>query len=346
MTFIFDAHADIWSDVVVRRGRGERDIFLNHHLEKFKKGGISGGIFVMWIDPPHDQRPEKRLEEIIRAAQEELEEASDLLHLVRVASDFETAESMGKLPVVWGAEGLSGIGCDLGRLDVLYDLGIRHVSLTWNEANPLATGVKQDLDRGLTALGFEAVRRVEALGMLLDVSHLNEKSFWDVISVVRKPITASHSNARTLCDAARNLTDEQIRAVASTGGVIGINSYRDFIDHDRNKQTIERFVDHIDYMVSLVGVEHVGLGYDFCDYIEENLLNDKTVEVPESRVPDTLGLETAQKASDVLKHLRQRGYAESDIEKIAGGNFVRLLKKRMEECHETDHQSGADASSH
>ncbi|MZQ98250.1 MAG: membrane dipeptidase [Acidaminobacter sp.] len=331
MTFIFDAHADIWSDVVVRRSRGEREVFRNRHLEKFKKGGVSGGIFVMWIDPPFDQNPKQRLAEIIKAAQAELEEASGLLHLVRSASDFDAAAALGKMPVVWGVEGLSGIGSDLGGLEALYDLGIRHMSLTWNEANPLATGVKQAPDRGLTALGFEAVRQIEALGILLDVSHLNEKSFWEVMSATSKPLIASHSNARALCDAARNLTDEQIRAIASTGGIIGINSYRDFIDLDPAKQTIERFVDHIDYIVSLVGVQHVGLGYDFCDYIEENLIQGSMLDASRSTAPDTLGLETAEKASEVLKHLRERGYKESDIENIAGANFVRLLKDRLEE---------------
>jgi membrane dipeptidase len=326
MTFIFDAHADIWSDVVVRRSRGEREVFRNCHLEKFKKGGVSGGIFVMWIDPPFDQNPEHRLAEIIKAAQEELEEASGLLHLVRSASDFETAAALGKMPVVWGVEGLSGIGSDLEGLEALYELGIRHMSLTWNEANTLATGVKQDPDRGLTTLGFEAVRQIEALGILLDVSHLNEKSFWEVMSAASKPLIASHSNARTLCDAARNLTDEQIKGIASTGGIIGINSYRDFIDLDPARQTIERFVDHIDYIVSLVGVQHVGLGYDFCDYIEENLIQGGVSDASRTTAPDTLGLETAEKASAVLNHLQQRGYKESDIEKIAGGNFVRLLK--------------------
>lgn len=330
MTFIFDAHADIWSDVVVRRSRGEREVFRSRHLQKFKKGGVSGGIFVMWIDPPHDQNPEKRLAEIIKAAQAELEEASGLLHLVRAPSDFETAAALGKMPVVWGVEGLSGIGSDLGGLAALYDLGIRHMSLTWNEANALATGVKQDPDRGLTTLGFEAVGRIEALGILLDVSHLNEKSFWEVMSTASKPLIASHSNARTLCDAVRNLTDEQIKGIASTGGIIGVNSYRDFIDLDPKKQTLERFVDHIDYIVSLVGVEHVGLGYDFCDYIEENLIQGGAAEATRSTAPDTLGLETAEKASAVLSHLRQRGYKESDIENIAGGNIVRLLKDRLE----------------
>jgi len=331
MTFIFDGHADIWSDVVVRRSRGETEVFRNHHLEKFKKGGVSGGIFVMWIDPPFDQNPKQRLDEIIRAAQEEMEEASGLLHLVRTASDFEAAAVLGKMPVVWGVEGLSGIGSDLGGLERLYDLGIRHMSLTWNEANPLATGVRQDPDRGLTALGIKAVRRIEDMGILLDVSHLNEKSFWEVMSAASRPLIASHSNARTLCDAARNLTDEQIKGIASTGGIIGINSYRDFIDLDPKKQTIERFVDHIDYVVSLVGVQHVGLGYDFCDYIEENLIRGSVSELSRTTAADTLGLETAEKASSVLNHLRQRGYEESDIEKIAGGNFVRLLKNCLSE---------------
>lgn len=325
MTWIFDAHVDLWSDVVVRRGLGEKNIFKRRHLEKFKAGEIGGGIFVMWIDPPHDQYPEIRLEEMLEAAREELLEAAPLLRLVRDFTDIEKARSESKLPFVFGAEGLSGIGTQLNRLEDLYELGLRHASLTWNEANPLATGVGGDPQRGLTPLGFEALERMASLGMLLDVSHLNEKSFWDVLKTVNQPVIASHSSARTLCDVSRNLTDAQLEAVAATGGVVGVNSYRAFLDPVPERQTLERFVDHVDFMAQRIGVDHVGLGFDFCDYLEVPVLSSQT----EAPLPprETQGLEDARKAGAVLELLARRGYDQASIEKIANGNFLRVLRQ-------------------
>lgn len=322
---LFDGHADIWSDVTIKRLSGETDIFRRYHLNKFKQGGVSGGIFVMWIDPPHDQHPEQRLHEIVSAAGDEIIEADDLIHIVKTYSDFEAAAATGKMPVVIGVEGLSGIGEDLSQLDALYAFGARHASLTWNEANPLATGVREDPSRGLTPLGFDAVKKLEALGMLVDVSHLNEKSFWDVISAATKPLIASHSNCKALCDNGRNLTDDQLRAVAATGGLVGGNAWCDFIDLDPEKRTIERFVDHIEHMIEIIGEDHVGLGFDFCDYI----VSDALATFAEDTILETKGLEDATKASNVIEILKARGHSDVTLEKIAYGNFMRVLKATL-----------------
>jgi membrane dipeptidase len=319
---LFDGHADIWSDVVQKRLSGEREIFRNYHLDKFKEGGVGGGIFVMWIDPPHDQHPEQRLREIMSAARDEIIEAEDLIQIVKAYSDFEAAVATGKMPVVIGVEGLSGIGEDLNQLDALYAFGARHASLTWNEANALATGLSGDPLQGLTQLGFEAVKKLETLGMLVDVSHLNDKSFWDVLSISTKPLIASHSNSRAECDHKRNLTDDQLRAVAATGGLVGGNAWCDFIDLDPTKRTIERFVDHIEYMIELIGEDHVGLGFDFCDYIASGAM----ATFAEDAILETIGLENAAKAGHVIEILRRRGHKEVTLEKIASGNFMRVLK--------------------
>lgn len=322
---LFDGHADIWSDVVQKRISGERDVFRNHHLEKFKKGGVCGGIFVMWIDPPHDQHPKQRLGEIINAARDEIHEAKDLIQIIKTYSDFDAALSAGKMPVVIGVEGLSGIGEDLDQLDELYGFGARHASLTWNEANALATGLSGNPLKGLTKIGFEAVKKLETLGMLVDVSHLNEKSFWDVLNTATKPLIASHSNSRALCDHQRNLTDHQLRGIAATGGLVGANAWCEFIDLDPSKRTIERFVDHIEYMIDLIGEDHVGLGFDFCDYIASGAM----AAFAEGAVLETARLENASKAGHVIELLRDRGYQDMTLEKIASGNFMRVLKTTL-----------------
>ena len=166
----------------------------------------------------------------------------------------------------------------------MYNLGYRLAALTWNEKNILGTGAGENSCEGLTEIGKKAVRKMNEIGMIVDVSHANEKTFWDIAEISTKPFIASHSNARTLCDVPRNLTDEQIKAVAQSGGVIGVNGYIGFIKKCdfsspapienpdlSSKPDLKDLADHIDYIAGLVGVDYVGLGFDFCEYLSEEL---------------------------------------------------------------------------
>ena len=227
----------------------------------------------------------------------------------------------GKLNVLMGIEGLRAIKKNLDWLDTFYQLGFRHASLTWNEENDLGTGAKGDENRGITEIGKAAIRKMNELGMVVDVSHANEKTFWGIYETSTKPIIASHSNARSLCDHVRNLTDEQIKAIAETGGLVGAVAYKGFVDLDKEKQTIERYVDHIDHMVSLVGVKHVGIGFDFCEYLHA----DRT-----GKDMNPKGLEDASYAQNVIEELRKREYSEEDIRKIAYENFMRVIEMTFE----------------
>jgi len=165
------------------------------------------------------------------------------------------------------------------------------------------------------------VARMESLGMLIDVSHLNEKSFWDVIEVTTGPIIASHSNARALCGAPRNLTDQQIRAVAERGGVVGFNSWGDFID--ARDPTLARALDHISYLVDLAGPDHVGFGFDFMDYFD----SDPASPEPGQPLAFCRGLARCEDAPGLIEALRDRGYTEELLEKIAFGNFHRVISQ-------------------
>lgn len=321
MTKIFDGHGDIWNDVVKKRMSGEAAVIKNHHLDKFKKGNIFSGIFVIWIDSPPEHQPEKRFKQIFDAMHSELVENSDLLHVVKKVEDFDDAQLSGKFPIVLGIEGLDGIH-SIEALESLYDYGFRHASLTWNMANDFATGVKGSPNEGLTELGYQAIKFMEAKGMLIDVSHLNEKSFWDIISVVNHPIIASHSNVKELCPVPRNLTDEQIIAIKNTGGLIGVNAFREFIDLEQSKQTVSRLADHIDYLVILAGIDHVGFGFDFVDYLDEEAMGTFSNGLPEY----TKGLENCTMTENLIKELKARGYTETDIDKISYKNFMRVFK--------------------
>lgn len=327
---IFDGHGDIWTDVTCRiTENGERDVFRNRHLEKFRKGNVGGGIFVIWIDPPYDKDPEKRSAQIVRCIKQEMQDAGDILNIVREYGDFETGTRSGRINVVMGMEGLSQIGEDIDRINMFYDeLGVRHAMLTWNETNALAAGWPGDVDHGLTNAGRQAVKRIQDLGMVMDVSHLNDRCFRDVISLAQAPVIASHSNARALCPAMRNLTDDMILEIAKTGGLVGMNSLREFIDEDPGRQNVERLADHALHIAELAGTEYIGLGYDFDDYLGTEALSTFSGNTDS---PGGDGIADESEAGNLLQELRKRGFTEDDIEKVAYKNFYRVFRECWKE---------------
>lgn len=321
---IFDGHGDIWTDVTNKRiKRKERDIFRRYHLEKFKKGGVNGGIFVIWIDPPYDADPVKRSKEIVESIRCELEEASDILNPVKNFSDFALGTAAGKINAVTGMEGLSQIGEDIDLINYFYDeVGVRHAMLTWNEKNALASGWPQNPEEGLTKAGERAVRRIQDLGMVMDVSHLNDKGFWDVMKLAQGPVIASHSNARSVCPAMRNLSDDMLKEIAKSGGLTGINSLREFIDDKRENQNVQRLADHVEYIADLIGIEHIGLGFDFDDYLEEEALESFSANLDS---PSGQGIANEAEAGNLLNVLRKRGYTKDQLDAIAYKNFYRIF---------------------
>ena len=220
---IFDGHCDIFTDVLRRRLCGETQVLARHHLPKLRAGGIRGGCFVLWVDPPFTDDPAARMAKLLSAVAAEMAECNEAA-LVTSATEIESVAATERFPILLGIEGLSAIGEDVDAIDRLHAFGARHTMLTWNEANALATGAKADPSRGLTELGRRALARLEDLHMLVDVSHLNDRSFWDVLAAVHGPIVASHSNARALAEHPRDLTDDQLRAIAETGGLVGLNA--------------------------------------------------------------------------------------------------------------------------
>ncbi|MDO4788299.1 MAG: membrane dipeptidase [Johnsonella sp.] len=314
---IFDGHTDVLTDVVRRREKGEEDVFCTHHLPKWKKSGIRGGIFVIWIDYPHYHRPKERLQEILRAAEAELAQTKEVLQLVTKKKDFLKEEK--KITMILGMEGLSHVDEERGTevLDDYYRLGLRHASLTWNEENALATGVRGDEERGLTGLGREAVRKLNTLGVILDVSHLNERSFWDLADASDRPFIASHSNCAALCPHKRNLKDEQIREIGKRGGLVGLNSYCSFIHSEKEKQNPEGLARHAARIADLIGPEHLVFGFDFCDFLDHE--------------EGTKGLEDAGEAYHMLSSLENLGFSKKELEMISHLNYRNYIEKIWKE---------------
>ena len=199
-------------------------------------------------------------------------------------------------------------------LDRLAALGLRLGMLTWNEENQFAAGAAQDPRKGLTDLGRRAIRRMEDLGMLPDVSHLNDGGFREVIRLARGPVIASHSNCHALCPHPRNLTDEQLRAIRDSGGAAGLNVHHKFVHEDPERQTAETLALHAAHMAEVMGVEHVACGFDFCEFMGPG--NDAA-----------RGLEDCGHAAALLDCLERLGMSAKERSMIAHENFLRILAK-------------------
>ena len=178
--------------------------------------------------------------------------------------------------------------------------------------NQLAAGAGASPGQGLTDLGCQAVRRMEQRGMLVDVSHLSDGSFADVIRLAHGPVIASHSNCRALCDVRRNLTDDQLRAIRDTGGVVGVNAFHGFVHQDPERQTAEMLARHAAHMADVMGVEHVACGFDFCHFMGPGNEGAR-------------GLEDASQAGTLFFWLEKMGMSRRERELVARENFLRVL---------------------
>lgn len=320
---LIDIHGDIWADVTVKRSLGEKDIIKRYHLNRFKKGSMAGGVFIQWIDSLNDKNPKGSFLKSLKHMSQEIWENQDILSVIYNSRDFYNAVDNGKLAIILGIEGLSPLQNEVEGIYALYQMGFRQISLTWNEENKFATGVKGDVNRGLTELGKKAVKIMEDLGIILDVSHANDKTFWDIYKVANKPIIASHSNARSLCPVPRNLTDEQIKAIGESDGLVGVNAFNEFVHIDKDKRNVDYFIKHIEHIIELIGIDHVAFGFDFFEYLKE--------ETSETFIEDsykgTKGIENISKAPYLVERLRKRGFSKEDIAKISYKNYLNLMDR-------------------
>ena len=315
----FDAHSDIWCDVTQKRLDGGSNVFDTFHLPKFIKGGVEGSIFVIWVDPPNDADYAARTHQIMKCVSDEVKEC-DSFRIVHNYDEMIRAKNDDKIYVFIGVEGMAYVDEDLSRIDEYYNFGARECMLTWNESNSLGSGASSGNSNGLTDLGKKAVNKMQELGMILDVSHLNEAGFWDVIELAHTPVIASHSNASALCAHLRNLTDDQLKAIAKTGGVVGLNAYNQFIHSDPRKSTVERLADHAMHMIDIMGIEHVGCGFDFVDVFDSG-------DSYGDNGSYTRGLRNCTEISNLFDALAVRGLTPEDRAKIAYGHFQRVIKE-------------------
>lgn len=252
---------------------------------------------------------------------DDLEESSKTFLLVDNYSKVVAAKRKKRIAIIYFLQGLPPLEGELFYLKIFYKLGVRIIQLTYNERNDIGDGCLEKSNGKLSNFGTEVVKELNRLGILIDLTHLGENSFYHVLEISNSPVVVSHSNCRTICNHIRNLSDEQILAIAQAGGVIGINA---FPYHVKEKNpTVKNVIDHIDHIVNLVGSDHAGLGLDLSYYTNDIEKYPDLYMPPPDKVK---GLETPSGIPNIIKELIRRGYLKEDIMKILGGNFLRVYK--------------------
>lgn len=357
---VIDTHNDVLSEVTMKGLNIENDLTGKAYsdIARFKKGGVDIQVFSIFCDERFGKDTAYKYANIeIDSLYAIVGRNPDKMMIVTNPMQLQQAVKQKKLGCMMGVEGGHMIEDNLDYLDAFYKRGVRYMTLTWNNSTAWSTSAmdetrEKDLQhKGLTQFGKEVVRRMNQLGMIVDVSHVGEQTFWDAINTTIKPVIASHSCVYNLCPVFRNLKDDQIKAIGKNGGVIDLNFYSGFVDssYEKNQKlfhanhkteidslkalgkpiyeidewlaktykteaaalrpTLNQLLDHLDYIVKLIGVDHVGLGSDF----------DGISSSPQ-------GLDDVTDFSDITKALVERGYSKKDIEKILGGNFIRVFK--------------------
>jgi membrane dipeptidase len=358
---LVDTHNDVLSSATMRGLDIGTDLTGKTHsdIDRLLKGGVDVQVFSIFCDDHFGVGSAFRQANIeIDSLYAVAARNKDKMQIATTAADIEQAVKHHKLAAMMGVEGGHMIEDSIPYLDSLYSRGVRYMTLTWNNSTPWATSAMDETTRafvvtpyGLTDRGRAIVRRMNQLGMLVDLSHVGEKTFWDAIHTVTKPVICSHSSVYTLCPVFRNLKDDQIKAIGANGGVIQVNFYSGFLDSNYMPR-MQRFLsahknemdsmtaagmpgyavnehlskkypeetnalraplsllmDHIDYIVRLVGPDHVGIGSDF-----------DGIESPPQQLDDVTAYPI------ITEELIKRGYKKADIMKILGGNFIRVLK--------------------
>lgn len=355
---LVDTHNDAVTACIEKKVRLDQDLTgINHSdLKRMKTGGLDYQLFSIWCDGEKVNPYAWAMREMdtIDAV------AARNPDKIVVAKDWEAIKATlkaGKIVAQYGIEGGHMIEEDINRLDTFYNRGVRYMTLTWNNSPSWASShadekaSKQHQVKGLSDFGKQIIQRMNQLGMIVDVSHVGEKTFWDAIKTTTKPVIASHSNAYSICPVSRNLKDDQIKAIGKNGGAIFLNFFSGFVDSNFSKKdmafrkahaaevdsllatgiqreyaftllsdqykteseaikpTLEQLMQHLDHIVRLIGVNHVGIGSDF----------DGINSAPQ-------GLSTVLDYPNFTKALIARGYSNKDIKKILGGNFLRVYR--------------------
>ncbi len=302
-------------------------------LDRAIEGGLTAASQTLAANGTTMRRAIENINDVYRL----IDGVPDKVRLVLRASDIELARSEGKLGVIIGWQNASPLEDDAANLlPMFYRQGLRLMQLTYNERALTGCGCLEPRDDGLTGYGGQVVRAANALGIMVDVTHAGQKTAFDIAKATRKPIVASHSNARGLNPSPRNLTDEVIRAVADTGGIVGITTWAVITALSPDQPAmLSDFLQHLDYVVKLVGIDHVGIGTDLNE--TKRLSPIKTNfeatygfmlgKLANSRTTFLGDFKWVQEWPNVTRAMLAHGYSEEDVRKVLGLNFMRVAKE-------------------
>lgn len=307
---------------------------ISHYLPELEAGNIGVVGVAIYIEDRYLPKMGLRvaLDQVARLYAE-VEAASDHFAICKTFDEITRARSQKKIALLITMEGVEPLDDDVDLLRAFYELGVRSIGLTHARRNAAASGAifksSGSPSDGLTDFGRALVRECERLGIIIDLAHINPAGFDEIVDLTTKPLIVSHSNARRFYDIERNISDDQIKAVGRRGGVIGVNAI--LVSPKRDESTIDRYVDHIEHVVDLIGIDGVGIGFDFCEYLFDQLPADVRAELEQKLtlphfIPD---LTNHRHAANVTRKLIERGSSDGDIEKILRGNWLRVLRELL-----------------
>ncbi|MET9341109.1 membrane dipeptidase [Nonomuraea sp. NPDC003804] len=331
---VADTHNDLLMAVAARPPQRWAGFFRDRWLPQLREGGVNLQVLPVFIDDAF--RPEGALRETLRmieCAHVVAEGNADAVALCTDAAQIDAALDDGRIALVLAMESMPGLDADVELISTVYRLGVRIASIAHWGRTPLADGSGEDATgSGLTSHGVAALKEMERLGIVFDISHLGASGVAHVLELATRPLMATHSSARALRDHHRNLTDDQLRGVAATGGVVCVNFVPAFLADDPAGHTLDRLVDHIEHIAAVAGVDHVGLGPDFVREVLMDTTPPCCEELgygeidPLATLP---GLDGPRGLPLVTEALTRRGVPEKDILKILGGNVHRLLGEAL-----------------
>jgi membrane dipeptidase len=331
---IVDAHTDLLLEVAFRtHRRGEANPFGEQWLPLLEQGRVALQVCPAYADLAF--LPEGALREVlsqVRVFNRAVRQNPDRVLAVRRQADLDRVERGGVIGLLLSVEGAEALGYDPWMAEIMWDLGVRMMSLTWNRRNPFADGAAETDGAGLSELGKQLVDLCAELGMILDLAHASERAFWEVLDRVdRGLVVVSHAACRAIHDHPRNLSDRQLRGLAERGGVLGIMHHPLAIDP--SDPSLDRVVDHIDHAAEVMGIEHVGLGADFTRQVVRALGWE---EPPDALLPAGMRADAAitdlagpEDYPNLVTALERRGYEAERLSAVLGGNLLRAFRSAL-----------------
>ncbi|MFL6539481.1 MAG: dipeptidase [Chthoniobacterales bacterium] len=328
---LVDMHFDL--PLALYWDRARRDVIAADFLPEFEAGDIALlGVALYVEDKDLGERALRVALDQVALLHAEIE-SNPRLMLCRTFEEIEQALDEKRIAFLLTMEGAEPLGDDLHLVRIFHQLGLRMISLTHARVNAAASGgifaATGSPPTGLTSFGRELVQECERLGILVDLAHINPAGFDEICALATKPLVVSHSNARRFHDIERNISDEQIKMIGARGGVIGANAI--LVSPTPDGATLDRYVDHIEHIASLIGIEGVGIGFDFCEFLFARMPAEEraAMEAKLTRPHYIPELGNHSHARNLTRKLIERGFSDGDIEKILRGNWLRVLQQTL-----------------